>query len=66
MILTDAIVPGSKLLGFVLADHWAVSLPLAREVPKPEFLGLDRNEFPRDALVEAVVRSIEEDLLSGR
>ena len=66
VIYSDAIIPGSKLLGFVGADHWAIALPLSRELPKGRYLGVDRNEFPRDALLEAIVRTIEEDLLSER
>lgn len=66
MVFSDAIVPGSKLLGFVRADHWAVALPVAREMPRASALGFDRNEFPREALLEAVVRTVEEDLLARR
>jgi hypothetical protein len=56
----DAIIPGSHLLGYLNADHWAVALPLARNVPalRP-FLG-DHNDYPREILLEAIVRSVEE------
>ncbi len=66
VIFSDAIVPGSKLLGFARADHWAIALPVGSEMPKAAVLGFNRNDFPREALLEAVVRTVEEDLLSRR
>jgi hypothetical protein len=66
VICSDAAVPGSKVLGFVEADHWAIALPFSREMPKASKLGLTRYEFPRDALLEAVIRHVEEDLLARR
>lgn len=60
VIAADAIIPGSHLLGYLNADHWAVALPLARNVPKlrPVFAG--RNDYPREILLEAIVRFVEE------
>lgn len=66
VISSDAILPGGKLLGFARADHWAVALPFAQDMPRTRRLGLNRNEFPREALLEAIVRTVEEDLLDGR
>ncbi len=66
VLFTDAIIPGSHLLAYVNADHWALALPLARNVPalRPMFRG--RNDYPREILLEAIVRSVEEQLgLSG-
>ena len=59
VIATDAILPGSHLLGYLNADHWAVALPLADNVPKlrPVFGG--RNDYPREILLEAIVRTVE-------
>jgi hypothetical protein len=62
VIYDDAIVPGSTLLGFVNADHWAVAVPLDRS---HAFIGAsfaDQNDYPREALLEAVLRFVEEDL----
>ena len=62
LIFYDQIIPGSTLLGFVNADHWAIAVPIARS---HRFLGstfVDQNDYPREALVEAVMRFIEEDL----
>ena len=59
---TDAILPGSHLLGYLNADHWAVALPVARNVPglRPQLAG--HNGYPREILLEAIVRSVEEEL----
>ena len=59
---TDAIIPGSHLLGYLNADHWAVALPLARNVPGLRPLLAGHNDYPREILLEAIVRSVEEQL----
>lgn len=62
MIFYDQVIPGSVILGYLNADHWAIAVPLNRSHP---FLGatlVDKNAFPREVLLEAVVRFIEEDL----
>lgn len=62
LIIYDQIIPDSTLLGFVNADHWAVAVPIARE---HRFIGstfVDQNDYPREALIEALLRFIEEDL----
>ena len=54
--------PGSILVGYINADHWALTLPIGRS---HKFLGatlINHNEFPREALLEALLRFIEEDL----
>jgi hypothetical protein len=59
VLWTDAIIPGSKLLGYVRADHLAIALPFGRT---PNWLGavLDHNAFPREVMLEAIVRTVEE------
>ena len=59
---TDAIVPGSHLLGYLNADHWAIALPLAHNVPKLRSVLNGRNDYPREILLETIVRSVEEQL----
>ncbi|MEE4188337.1 MAG: hypothetical protein V2I76_07805 [Roseobacter sp.] len=62
LMLFDQFVPGSKFLAYLNADHWAVALPIAQSRP---FIGntfVNRNAYPREALLEAILRSIEEDL----
>lgn len=59
VITTAAILPGSHLLGYLNGDHWAVALPLARNVPKLRSVFAGRNDYPREILLEAIVRSVE-------
>jgi valyl-tRNA synthetase len=57
-------IPGSTLVAFVNADHWAIAVPVARE---HEFIGstlVNRNDYPREAFLEALLRYVEEDLAS--
>lgn len=62
MLLDDQIIPRSRLLGLVNADHWAVAVPIARSHPGLGATLVDRNDYPREALLEAVLRFVEEDL----
>ncbi|HEV2596162.1 MAG TPA: hypothetical protein VGU01_13280 [Sphingomicrobium sp.] len=62
VLYTDAIVPGSHLLGYVNADHWAVALPFARKAPGLRRLFAGHNDYPREILLEAIVRSVEDQL----
>jgi pimeloyl-ACP methyl ester carboxylesterase len=64
MLFYDQIIAGSALLGFVNADHWAVALPISRERPAAAATVINRNEFPREILLEAIVRHVEERLLA--
>jgi len=61
----DAVIPGSVLLGYVRADHWAIALPVSRARGPLAWLArlmADRNAFPRALLLEAIVRAVEERL----
>jgi pimeloyl-ACP methyl ester carboxylesterase len=62
MLFDDQVVPGSTFLGCVNADHWAVSVPIARTHPNIASLFVDENDYPREALLEALLRFVEEDL----
>jgi hypothetical protein len=62
MIIDDQLVPGSTFIGCVNADHWAVSVPIARTHPNVAALFVDDNDYPREALLEALLRFVEEDL----
>jgi hypothetical protein len=61
MLARDAVIPASRLLGFARADHWAVALPLRRAMPWAAGL-LDRNDYPRTVLLEAVLASVPADV----
>jgi hypothetical protein len=58
----DQIIPDSKLLGYLNADHWALAVPIARSHPGLAHVLVDRNAYPREALLEAIFRFVEEDL----
>ncbi|HTH62576.1 MAG TPA: hypothetical protein VL689_20810 [Paraburkholderia sp.] len=62
MIFYDQIVPGSTLLAYVNADHWALAVPIARTHPMVGTFFVTQNAYPREALVEAILRFVEEDL----
>jgi len=62
MLFDDQLVPGSTFIGCVNADHWAVSVPIARSHPHIASLFVDENDYPREALAEAILRFVEEDL----
>jgi hypothetical protein len=62
VIFYDEVVPGSVLMGYLNADHWAIAVPLNREHPLVASLLVTENAYPREALLEAVLRFVEEDL----
>jgi pimeloyl-ACP methyl ester carboxylesterase len=62
VIFYDAIIPGSTLLGYIKADHWAVAMPFSQDLPPLLSAFVDKNKFPREVLLEAVIRFVEEDL----
>ena len=62
VIYSDEIIPGSTLLGFINADHWAIAVPVNRSHPVISRRLVDKNDYPREALLEAVLRFIEDDL----
>jgi hypothetical protein len=67
LLFYDQIIPGSALTGYLNADHWAIVIPVARTHSTIGSLFVDQNNYPREALLEAMLRFIEEDLsLSSR
>ena len=62
LLFYDQIIPNSTLLAYINADHWAVAVPIARS---HTFIGstlVNKNDYPREAMIEALLRFIEEDL----
>ena len=62
LIFYDQVIPGSVLLGYLNADHWAVGVPINRSHPFLASVLVDKNAFPREVLMEVLLRYIEEDL----
>jgi len=62
VIFYDQVIPGSVLLGYLNADHWSIAVPFNRSHPFISSNFIDKNAFPREVLLEAIVRYIEEDL----
>jgi len=62
VIFYDEVIPGSSLVGYANADHWALALPINRSHPWIASLFTTQNAYPREALLEALLRFIEEDL----
>jgi hypothetical protein len=61
-IFYDQVVPGGTLVAYLNADHWAVAVPIARTRATVGSLFVTQNAYPREALAEAILRFIEEDL----
>lgn len=62
LVFYDQVIPGSVLVGYVNADHWAIAVPINRTHPSIAAHFVDKNAFPREILAEAIVRFVEEDL----
>jgi hypothetical protein len=55
----ESVLPGAKYLGTARADHWAIALPFEESAERID--AVDRNHFPRDALLESIVRFVTAD-----
>lgn len=62
LIYYDQFIPNSDFLGYLNADHWALAVPVARSHENIGQVFVNRNAFPREALLEAVFRFVEEGL----
>ena len=62
LIFYDQILPGSTLLGYANGDHWAIALPFTEEAAGFASTIATRNVFPRDAMLEAVLLYVRENL----
>lgn len=62
MIFYDQVIPGSTLMAYVNADHWALAVPISRTHTTIGSLFVTQNAYPREALTEAILRFVEEDL----
>lgn len=55
LIFYDQILPHSTLLGFLNGDHWAIALPFSEKASTLSDTFVNRNVFPRDATLEALL-----------
>jgi len=62
VIFYDQLIPSSVIMGFVNADHWAIAVPVDRLGAFFSSTMIDKNAFPREVLLEAIFRFVEEDL----
>lgn len=62
LLFYDQVIPGSTLLGYVNADHWAIATNLGASPYALVRKLANKSDFPREALVEAALRFIEQDL----
>ncbi len=53
LLATDAIVPGSRFLGYVNADHWGIAIPMSSQAPLLSKMYID--DVPRGDLVIAAL-----------
>jgi len=65
ILFYDQVIPGSTLLGYVNADHWALAVPVARSHSTIGSMFVDQNDYPREALLEALLRFVEEELVKS-
>lgn len=62
LLIFDQFVHGSKVFAIVNADHWAIAVPVARSHSIVGGTLVNRNDYPREAFMEALLRYVEEDL----
>jgi len=62
LIFHDQILPGSTLLGYANGDHWAIALPFTEQGGVMAATVATRNVFPRDAMFEAVLLYVRENI----
>jgi len=62
MIFYDQVIPGSAIVGYINADHWALAVPLARTHPTIGAMFVTQNAYPREGMTEAILRFVEEEL----
>jgi hypothetical protein len=62
VVASDAIIPGSTLLGYAHADHLAIAMPFGANAPLLGATLMTHNDYPRAVLLEAAIRFVQEDL----
>jgi hypothetical protein len=62
LLITDQVIPGGTLLGYVNADHWSVVLPLEGQSSLISGTVQAPQKFPREVLLQAVMDYVAEAL----
>jgi hypothetical protein len=62
VLIQDAVLPGSFLVGYADADHWALALPFNRSQHPDAALLATANAFPREVLIISILTLAEEVL----
>jgi hypothetical protein len=62
LIFSDQVIPGSKILAFANGDHWSMAVPVAREHAFAAAIFVNKNNFPREIMLETLFRYLEEDM----
>jgi hypothetical protein len=58
VIARDQVIPGSQVLAFVNADHWAIALPISRTQPLAGSTMINHNDYPREVLLQAILEYV--------
>jgi hypothetical protein len=61
VLVEDAVIPGSTLLGYVNADHWDIAISIERQMPHLSARASTR-QFPCDKLLDAMLLFVSEAL----
>ena len=64
VVFYDQIIPGSTLLALANADHWAMGVPVSRHTVLAARTFANQNDYPREVMLEALMRYVEERLQS--
>jgi hypothetical protein len=61
VLIQDAVIPGSTVLGYLNGDHWAIAIAFNRS-GHPFWRHLvDHNAFPREVLIESILRYVADN-----
>ena len=60
LLFYDQVIPGSALLAYANADHWAIAVPIEEKNWGMATFVTRHNYFPRDVLIEAVILYLSE------
>jgi pimeloyl-ACP methyl ester carboxylesterase len=62
LLAQDQLIPGSQLLGYANADHWAIAVRMEDRFPFLAHRAVGKHPFPQDTLFEAILLFVQQDL----